>query len=107
MSTILNALASITNYPIPVRMLEDAAEENGLDGGAAASSEVRASKAFKRALARLYRFLSEAPNVSQGGVSFSFNPAEKAEFRKMAAELEAEADDGSLTTGYGWQGEDF
>lgn len=107
MRTVIDALASISAYPVPLATLEDAAGENGLDGAVEATEDVRRSAAFKRAKARIYRFLAEAPNVSQGGISYSFTATEKDMFRKQANDLLADADGDDDGGCYGWMGEDF
>lgn len=102
---ILTSLTSISNYPISADYVNVLAAKHGLsvedefDAGAANSDE------YKMCSADVYDFLAVAPNVSQGGISFSFSESERSMFRKKAAELRAEAKGGASV--YGWQGEDF
>lgn len=107
MRTVIDALASISAYPVPLAVFDDAAGENGLDGMSEATDEVRKSAQFKRAKARIYRFLAEAPNVSQGGISYSFTSKEKDMFLKKAQSLLDDADGDNGGGCYGWMGEDF
>lgn len=106
--TIIGVLSALNPYPIPRMSLEAIAEEVGLDPDAIATAQVRESKAFKGAMAGVYRYLSVAPNVTQGGVSYSFSSSERTFFSKRAAAL---MEDAGMTGGgigsYGWQGEDF
>lgn len=107
--TILESLKSLSGYPIPRLSLENIAEECGLSASEAATEEQRATKPFKRAKARVYILLSEAPDVSQGGITYSFSDEDKKRFRMQAeALLEEIGDDTSaLSDEYGWMGEDL
>ncbi len=107
--TILESLKSLSGYPIPRLSLENIAEECGLTASDEATAEVRAEKPFKRAKARVYRMLAEAPDVSQGGISYSFSDEDKKNFRMLAQSLlEEVGDDTSMfSDDYGWQGEDL
>lgn len=106
---IIESLKSLTAYPVPTATLTNICDEVGLDSQAAATSERRQAKAYKRAKALVYSFLSEAPNVSQGGISYSFSEDERSRFRKRAAAiLEELGDDPSQGTNIGgYIGEDF
>lgn len=106
MGTIISALQSVSLYPIPTATVESALSANGLSGSDEATESVLNSSAFKRAKSSVYMFLSIAPNISQGGVSFSFTAKEKDMFRRMASELLAEADSIGGEC-FGWMGEDF
>lgn len=107
---IIESLKSLTAYPIPTATLVNIIEEVGLDSPQAeATSEIRHTKVYKRAKAHVYSFLAEAPNVSQGGISYSFSEDERSRFRKRAAAiLEELGDDPSQGTNIGgYIGEDF
>ena len=73
---VLQSLRSLSSYPIPTATIEDVAEGVGLAIDTELTQELRKDKRFKRAQARVYMFLSEAPNVSQGGISYSFSDAD-------------------------------
>lgn len=105
---VLTSLRGITIYPIPAAVLQECALDAGCNPADEVTCEVRSSKEFKRAKARVYNFLATAPNITQQGVSFTFSATERANFRKLAATLEAEADGEATGTGvYGYVGEDF
>lgn len=106
---ILESLKSLNGYPIPRLTLLDIAEECGLPSDGEVTTETRASSPFKRAKAKVYIFLSEAPDVSQGGITYQFSDEDKRRFRMQAeALLEEIGDDTSaLSDNYGWQGEDL
>lgn len=108
MADVLTSLRGMTIYPIPASVLQECALDAGCTPDAEVTGEVRQSKEFKRAKARVLNFLSTAPNVTQQGVSFTFSQYERANFRKMAATLEAETDGDATGAGtYGYVGEDF
>lgn len=94
---------------MPTLTLQEAASEGGVDVGTEVTEEVRQSAAFKRAQACVLRFLSEAPNVSQGGQSYSFSESERRWFRRRAEKLLEEIGDDTDSLGipFGYMGEDF
>jgi hypothetical protein len=107
--TILESLKSLSGYPLSRLSLVDITEEVGLAADGEATQGVRQSKPFKRAKARVYIMLAEAPDVSQGGITYSFSDEDKKHFRMQAqALLEEVGDDISgLGDDYGWMGEDL
>ena len=102
--TTLEALRGINAYPIPYRTLETAAVRHGLVLANPATTEVMSSAGYKLACAELYRWLSIAPNISQGGQTYSFTDEQRLQFRLHADELEAEADAEAPKTIYGYKG---
>lgn len=107
--TILNSLKSLNGYPIPQLSLENIIEEVGLSATQERTPAVRDGAPFKRAKARVYLLLAEAPDVSQGGISYSFSDEDKKHFRSLAQSLlEEVGDDASMfSDDYGWMGEDL
>lgn len=105
MLTVLQSLKSISAYPIPMEVVINACEEQGIDYNEDAVV-YRNTAGYKRAKSSLCRFLAMAPNVSQNGVSYSFTSDERRGFSQMAASLEKEAD-GASGYAYGYVGEDF
>lgn len=107
--TILESLKSLSGYPIPQLSLENIVEECGLSVDDTATSALRETKPYKRAKARVYILLSEAPDVSQGGISYSFSDEDKKRFRMQAESLLDEIGDdlSALGDDYGWMGEDL
>lgn len=105
--TILQSLKSLSSYPIPTATIQNVAEGVGLDVDAEVTLEVRSEKQFKRAQAKVYIFLSEAPNVSQGGISYSFSDEERRRFRLRAENILDEIGDTEDLPGveYGYKGE--
>ena len=106
---VLQSLRSLSSYPIPTATIEDVAEGVGLAIDTEVTQELRKDKCFKRAQARVYIFLSEAPNVSQGGISYSFSEEERRRFRLRAENLLEQIGDATSEAGveYGYKGEDL
>lgn len=106
---VLQSLRSLSSYPIPTATIEDVADGVGLDIDTELTQELRKDKRFKRAQARVYIFLSEAPNVSQGGISYSFSDEERRSFRLRAESLLEQIGDATSEAGveYGYKGEDL
>ncbi len=105
--TILQSLKSLSNYPIQTATIQNAVEGFGFDVSEEATLETRKSKDFKRAQAQIYLFLSEAPNVSQGGISYSFSDDERKRFRLRADNLLDEVGDNNSGVEYGYMGSDL
>ena len=106
---VLQSLRSLSSYPIPTATIEEVAEGVGLAIDTELTQELRKDKRFKRAQARVYMFLSEAPNVSQGGISYSFSEEERRRFRLRAENLLEQIGDATSEAGveYGYKGEDL
>lgn len=106
---VLQSLRSLSSYPIPTATIEDVAEGVGLAIDTEVTQELRKDKRFKRAQALVYIFLSEAPNVSQGGISYSFSEEERRRFRLRAESLLEQIGDATSEAGveYGYKGEDL
>lgn len=100
----LDALKSINAYPIPLRTLSETAERRGVSLMETATQETLKSKPVRLAKADLLLWLSYAPNITQGGQSYSFTDEQRKKFRQDAQaiydELEPEANAISVTFGY-------
>ena len=106
---VLQSLKSLSGYPIPLATIQYVADGVGLGVDTELTPELRGSKEFKRAQARVYIYLSEAPNVSQGGISYSFSEEERRRFRLRAESILDEIGDNENAFGveYGYKGEDL
>lgn len=80
----IEALKSINAYPIPLRTLMETSERRDLSLTAEATQEVLQSKAYRLAEADLLLWLSIAPDISQGGQSFSFTDEQRKDFKRQA-----------------------
>lgn len=81
------ALMGITGYPVPGRTIEVIALKRGLDLDEPPTPEVMNTAAFHLCEADLLMWLYRAPNVSQGGQSFSFSEDQRKMFRSRARAL--------------------
>ena len=82
--SILEALKGINAYPIPLRTISTVADKRGVLLVDEATQDILKSKAFNLAIADLLMWLSEAPDVSQGGQNFSFTDEQRKQFRNRA-----------------------
>lgn len=93
MVTVLDSLLSVSAYPIPLRTLVGAVESRELDPAAEATPEVMRSEGYKLAKADIMLWLSLAPDVSQGGQSYSFSDDQRVQLRNRANALYGECAD--------------
>lgn len=85
--TIGEALKSMNAYPVPLRTVEDTCLRRGLDPCAQVTGSVYKSAGFGLARADMLLWLSEAPDVSQGGQNYSFTDEQRMRLRSRAQEL--------------------
>lgn len=106
---IRNAIKAINGYPIPPGTIENIADEAGLKADDDITKEVRASNEWKKARALTYAFLAEAPNITQGGISYTFSEDERSRFATKSNRLLAEFGEEETTSDIpcGYIGEDF
>lgn len=105
MATLLSSLQAINAYPVPQSFFEATAASRGLDLKAEITQEALNSKAYRLARADVLMWLSEAPNVSQGGQSYTFDEDQRRKFSNKALEIYDElAEDNSPKTNYGYKG---
>lgn len=106
--TILEALRRINAYPIPLGELEGICILRALDPDQDATAANMKGKDFKLATADVLNWLADAPNVSQDGISYSFNEDQRKRFRGRAAAILGELGDADELTGmgvvYGYKG---
>lgn len=82
--TILETLKGISAYPIPLRTIQSVAQRRGVQLNSEASQETVKGTAFRLAKADLLIWLSDAPDVSQGGQSYSFTDEQRLQLRRQA-----------------------
>lgn len=104
--TTLDALKGLTAYPIPLRALTEIAEGRGVALHEEATQETLTGKAYNLAKADVYLWLFAAPNITQGGQSYSFTDEQRTEFRNRAYRLYSEFDTGNAASKpvYGYKG---
>lgn len=109
MNTI-EALRTISLYPINPATAERIAMECGLDPQTTVTKEVLQSGPYKKATAKVYQYLAEAPAVNEGGATYSFTDKERDAFRKKASDLldevGEETEDGNVIE-VGWIDEEM
>lgn len=105
-TTILDTFQGISAYPIPQRTLSAVALRRGISLIEPANYENMASTEYKLCKADLLVWLSQAPNISQGGQSFSFTDEQRKQYRQQANALYEECgeEDSSTRVIYGYKG---
>lgn len=90
--TVEDTLKSLSAYPIPRRTLEEIAARRGIYLGYMTYDKEVTESSLNLAKADLYEWLANAPNVSQGGISYSFTEEQRFQFRMQAHRLYSESD---------------
>ncbi|MBQ2364711.1 MAG: hypothetical protein II288_03995 [Alistipes sp.] len=83
MATIVESLRALNAYPIPVATLVSIAEGRGLSP----DEQEGDITAYELATADVYMWLSYAPDVTQGGQSYSFSDEQRKRFRQEASAI--------------------
>lgn len=109
MMTIYEALKGINAYPVPKNTMQAICLRRGLLLEDDADGGLMRQDAYQLATADLLLWLSDAPNVSQGGQDYSFTEEAREEMRRRAYalySLHGRADDprGDKPT-FGYKGE--
>jgi hypothetical protein len=103
---VVESLQGINAYPVPGQALLTITAKRGLDPQAEATQAVLTGSAFNLARADVLWWLSMAPNVSQGGQSYSFTEEDRRRMRREAEALWDElGDDGGMKAQYGYKGD--
>lgn len=102
MATIVESLRALNAYPIPTQALVSIAEGRGLSP----YDNVFDIKNYTLATADVYMWLSNAPDVSQGGQSYSFTDEQRKFFRQQAKAIYESTGEAAATktTIYGYKG---
>lgn len=107
MAKVIDELKGLNSYPIPLRTLVKTAEERGLNLDTETTADILNGKAYNLASADIFLWLSFAPNISQGGQSYSFTDEQRTQFRNHAKALYKDYDDDSGSANkpiYGYKG---
>lgn len=107
MATVLEALKGVNAYPIPLRTLVKTAERRGLSLEGEATYDLLSGRDYRLARADLLLWLSIAPNITQGGQSYSFTDEQRRDMRNEAQALydEFEEDAPQTKPVYGYKGD--
>ena len=103
--TIQDALVAILSYPIPPATVQTICMARAGGRGADFTLALAKGLIISRAMADLYIWLSEAPNIVQGEVHFSFSSAERAYMRRKAAAILNEAGENIDGDQFGYMGD--
>ncbi len=103
---VVDALRGIHAYPVPLHTLAAVAEHRGIALDDEVSADLLDSRAYRLAKADILLWISTAPDVSQGGQSFTLSSEQRA-FIKAEGEtlLRQEGDEGVRGTQFGYKGE--
>lgn len=104
MATTLDYLKAVNAYPIPPQAVMEIAMVRGLSLDAEATAEVLKSDAYKLAKADLLVWLANAPNISQGGQSYTIPDEVRESFRNQADSLYNEVKGVQHNARYGYKG---
>lgn len=105
MTTVLQTLKSLNGYPIPTATYEAIAVYRGLALDSEATQDTMASNSYQLAVADILTWLSFAPDVSQGGISYSLSSDERTMLRsKAGAIMSSLGVESKLSTTYGYKG---
>ena len=85
--TLIDYLRGLTNYPLSEEALQSILSKRG----ATDNTQYDGKAQSLLAMADLYRWLSTAPDISQGGQSYSLTDNIREYYRKRANELYREA----------------
>jgi hypothetical protein len=109
MATILESLKSVSGYPVPLRTLTDVAVRRGLSLGDTATVDVQESASYQLAKADVLMWVSFAPNVQQGSISYDLLYSDRAQLRGNANRIYGELGDDSFIpetgTKFGYRGD--
>lgn len=102
--TIAQGLKGVNAYPVHPDVLETTCIRRGLRMSDPLTAQVMQGKAYNLAIADLYMWIADAPDVSQGGQSFTLSDTERKALRNKAATLYTEHHEGAATV-YGYKGD--
>ena len=103
-TTVLESLRGVNAYPIPLRAVSEIAERRGVTLDETATTEVLNGREYNLAVADILIWLSLAPNVSQGGQTYSFTDGQREQLRNRANALYDEFSEASKGVVYGYKG---
>ena len=102
--TVIEALKSITNYPIPTATLNRVAVERGLEPATDMDAQKFNSSSYKLAEADTLMWIAAAPSFSEGGVSISYSEKDKAEMRNKANAIYTANGETNAAVQFGYKG---
>lgn len=104
--TILEALQSATNYPVPVNAIERFCLDRALTSSTTFTAGISQSQGFQLALADVYFWMYGAPSISEQNISLSV--VQRENYLNMANKIYGQYDDPKFSgSKYGFVGEDW
>ena len=82
--TIGEVLKSLSSYPVPSQVLESICAVRGVNTDEYVDAETLSQESYVMARADVLLWLADAPNVSQGGQSYSFSQDQRDRMRAEA-----------------------
>lgn len=108
MATNLEYLKAVSAYPIPTLTVMEIAQRRGVNLDAEATESTLNGAPYNLAKADIYMWLgTDAPDVSQGGQSYSFTDKQRERFINIASKLFSVFEDNENSinkTVYGYKG---
>ncbi len=83
-TTILDSLKTLNRYPVPSPFLESTLIRYGVDGGEALTADIINGAAYNLVKADVFVWLSDAPDISQGGQTYGFTDEQRVRLRNEA-----------------------
>lgn len=102
--TILQAIKSLSRYPIADTAIELCAIKRGLDVEDEVTDVNIAETSYKLLEADIYLWLASAPTVTQGGISYSFSEKERNLLKQKASAIYTECGVDGAVLKYGYKG---
>lgn len=97
--TILESLTSLSNYPIASEYVQATIIAEGLQDNEFTPAIAKDAR-YLRAKRRVCLYLVTAPNVTQGGISYTLDQKAREQFLDMASEIAEELADEGGRFGY-------
>jgi beta-phosphoglucomutase-like phosphatase (HAD superfamily) len=104
MFTIAESLKAVNAYPIPYRVIFSICTRVGIDPQQEATTEEVVAKPYRKAEALIKSWLATAPNVSQGGQSYTIPDEQRKQLQREAATTLAELGQNANGVVYGYKG---
>lgn len=107
MRTVYDTLKAETAYPVPAATLEKILSARGLDAQAEATVQAVAGKQYRLAVADLFKWIVYAPDVAQGGQSYTLTDAQRDALKTAANAVYkeyAESDCANVGVSFGYKG---
>ena len=106
--TIRESLLSINAYPIPVSTVATYCLKRGLEPDRTMTSALFRNPQYLLAEADVMMWLADAPNISQGGQSYSISDRQRLNYQQLAKVIyneHGEAEDKGAAIHYGYKGD--